>query len=58
MYHPYIRQKIFEARAKELERIAEADRAGRRSKAERKGAFKTLGGPVCSAPSSIRKLDW
>jgi hypothetical protein len=27
MYHPYIRQKIFEARARELERIAEDDRA-------------------------------
>lgn len=27
MYHPYIRQKLFEARAHELERIAEEDRA-------------------------------
>jgi hypothetical protein len=26
MYHPYIRQKIFEARAQELERIAAAGR--------------------------------
>jgi hypothetical protein len=26
MYHPYIRQKIFEARAQELERIAAEDR--------------------------------
>jgi hypothetical protein len=29
MYHPYIRQKIFEAKAWELERIAEEDRTGR-----------------------------
>jgi hypothetical protein len=29
MYHPYIREKLFEAKARELERIADEDRTGR-----------------------------
>jgi hypothetical protein len=42
MYHPYIRQKLFEAQAWELERIAEEDRAAQ----------------AHAADAPIRRFDW
>jgi hypothetical protein len=42
MYHPFIRQKIFEVRASELERIAEEDRIAR----------------AHAADAPARRFDW
>jgi hypothetical protein len=58
MYHPYVRQKLFEARAHELERIAEEDRAVEAGR-ERKGRPRRSrpgGGISLSALIPFRRL--
>jgi hypothetical protein len=58
MYQPYVRQKLFEARAHELERIAEEDRAAvaRRRRRRRSARPGVVGGISLSALIPFRRL--